>query len=95
MKRFALLVSILWFTTTGYASALEFPTLTGRVVDNAGILSQQSIQSLTNKLAAHEQATTNQLVVVTLPSLQETSVEDFGYQLGRHWQIGQKGTTGK
>jgi len=31
-----------------------------------------------------------QLVVVTLKSLQGTSIEDYGYQLGRHWQIGHK-----
>ena len=37
-----------------------------------------------------EAKTTDQLVVVTLKSLQGTSIEDFGYQLGRHWQIGQK-----
>ena len=35
--------------------------------------------------------TSDQLVVVTLKSLQGTSIEDFGYQLGRHWQVGQKG----
>ena len=28
--------------------------------------------------------------MVTLKSLQGTSIEDYGYQLGRHWQIGQK-----
>ena len=33
---------------------------------------------------------TDQLVVVTLKSLQGTSIEDYGYQLGRKWQIGQK-----
>src|SRR3546814_11267487 len=42
-------------------------------------------------LASHEQATSNQLVVVTLPSLQGTAIDDFGYQLGRHWGIGQQG----
>jgi uncharacterized protein len=29
-------------------------------------------------------------VVVTLKSLQDTAIEDYGYQLGRHWGIGQK-----
>jgi uncharacterized protein len=43
-------------------------------------------------LAAHEQATGQQVVVVTLDSLQGFTIEDFGYQLGRHWGIGQKGT---
>src|SRR5205085_1505096 len=37
-----------------------------------------------------EQRTGRQLVVVTLPSLQGYEIEDYGYQLGRAWGIGQK-----
>jgi uncharacterized protein len=73
------------------ALALTFPQLTGRVVDEAGILNQTVRAELTKKLADLEAKTTDQFVVVTLKSLQGTSIEDFGYQLGRHWGIGQKG----
>ena len=73
------------------ALALDFPALTGRVVDDANILDPQARAVLTDKLAALETKTSDQLVVVTLKSLQGTSVEDFGVELGRHWQIGQKG----
>ena len=69
----------------------RFPALTGRVVDDANILDPQHARRLTDKLAAFEAKTTDQLVVVTLKSLQGTSVEDFGVELGRRWQIGQKG----
>ena len=73
------------------AFALTFPALTGRVVDEAGILDPAAKTALEQKLADFETKTTGQLVVVTLKSLQGTSIEDYGYQLGRHWQIGQKG----
>jgi uncharacterized protein len=73
------------------AAALDLPALTGRVVDQAGILDQAKQAALTTKLAALEGQTTDQLVVVTLKSLQGTTIEDFGVQLGRAWQIGQKG----
>ena len=73
------------------ALALNFPTLTGRVVDEAGILDQPTRTALTQKLADLEAKTTDQLVVATLRSLQGTSIEDFGYQLGRYWKIGQQG----
>ncbi len=73
------------------ALALDFPALTGRVVDNANLLTSQQESRLTAQLAGHEEATSNQVVVVTLPSLQGTAIEDFGYQLGRHWGIGQAG----
>jgi uncharacterized protein len=73
------------------AAALDFPPLTGRVVDQAGILDPAARNELTDKLAALEQKTTDQFVVVTLKSLQGTTIEDFGVQLGRHWRIGQMG----
>jgi uncharacterized protein len=67
------------------------PRLSGRVVDEAGILSQSTIASLTQQLAGYEQSTTNQVVVVTLPDLQGYPIEDWGLALGRGWGIGQKG----
>jgi uncharacterized protein len=72
------------------ALALDLPALSGRVVDDANILDPAARTALTDKLAALEAKTTDQLVVVTLKSLQGTSIEDFGVQLGRRWQIGQK-----
>ena len=75
------------------ARALDFPPLTGRVVDDAGILDATTRAALTQKLAALEGKTTNQLVVVTLKSLQGTTIEDFGYQLGRHWESARRTRT--
>lgn len=79
------------FVTVGALAALSFPPLTGRVVDNAGILSAEAQQKLTAYLAEHEQQTGNQVVVVTLKDLGGTDIADYGYQLGRAWGIGQKG----
>jgi uncharacterized protein len=79
------------FLLTPAWSAPKFPALTGRVVDDAGILSSDTKSDLTRKLAALEQKTSRQLVVVTLPSLQGYEISDYGYQLGRSWGIGQKG----
>jgi len=72
------------------AADLSFPALDGRVVDQAGILSPAIRAKLTEMLARHEAETSNQVVVVTLKSLQGVEIEDFGYQLGRHWGIGRK-----
>jgi len=72
------------------AAAPSFPRLTGRVVDEAGILSPETQQKLTSMLVQQEQQTGVQLVVVTLKSLQGIPIEDYGYQLGRAWGIGQK-----
>jgi len=69
-----------------------FPPLTGRVVDAAGILPADEKARLDQKLAALETQSRRQLVVATLPSLQGYDIADYGYQLGRAWGIGQKGT---
>ena len=69
----------------------DFPELSGRVVDRAEMLDAATESQLTEMLATHEQATTEQVVIVTLPNLQGYPIEQFGYQLGRHWGIGQEG----
>ena len=73
------------------AKDLPIPALTGRVVDQASILSQQQERDLTSKLAALERKSGDQVVVVTLKSLQGRPIEDWGMALGRGWGIGQKG----
>lgn len=67
-----------------------FPELTGRVVDNAKILNESEKQTLSKILEKHEKETSNQIVVVTLSSLDGYDIADYGYQLGRFWGIGQK-----
>jgi uncharacterized protein len=93
-RRLALVAFTLLLITAwrgGVAAELEFPQLTGRVVDEAALLTPAERHSITETLKAHEEATGNQLVVVTLRSLQGTPIEDYGYQLGRFWRIGQQG----
>jgi uncharacterized protein len=68
-----------------------FPPLTGRVVDQAEILPDELERRLEAQLAAHERATTNQVVVATVSDLDGLPIEDYGYQLGRAWGIGQEG----
>lgn len=78
----------------GLAAAAEpdFPKLTGRVVDAAGILSPEARARIDRKIKAHEDRTGDQLVVATVPSLQDLTVEDYANRLARSWGIGQKKT---
>jgi len=70
---------------------ITFPPLSGRVVDAAGMIDNPSREHLSQMLRAHEELTTEQVVVVTVPNLQGSTIEDYGYQLGRYWGIGQQG----
>ncbi len=67
-----------------------FPALTGRVVDDANLLSPEDKRDLAQSLKQLEEKSSDQVVVVTLPSLQGYTIEDYGYRLGRHWGIGTK-----
>ena len=89
ITRILLLFAFL-FTAPAPALAVDFPPLSGRVVDQADLLNPQQEQELTQRLDALQRATSRQLVVATVPSLQNLTIEDYGYQLGRAWGIGQR-----
>src|SRR5579864_5664827 len=88
MRFIAVLIAFL-FSALPALAAPSFPALTGRVVDDAHILSDQTKADLDGKLAALEAKTSRQLVVATIPSLQGYEISDYGYQLGRAWGLGQ------
>ncbi|ESQ75622.1 YgcG family protein [Asticcacaulis sp. AC402] len=90
----ALLTLVLCATaaTSVAFAAPQFPTQNNtRVIDEAGILSDAVERDLDLKLKGLEDATTDQVVVVTVKDLQGYAIEDYTYQLGRAWGIGQKG----
>ena len=86
-----LLLLVLYASILSAARALDVPTLTGRVVDNAGLLDESVELSLTSQLAALEQDTGAQLVVLTIPGLQGEVLEDFSLRVAERWKPGRKG----
>lgn len=89
----AVLAACLTITAIGaLAAELTFPALTGRVVDAAGILTPEQRGTLEAKLKAHEDKTSDQVVVATVPNLQGTTVEDYANRLFRDWKLGQAKT---
>ena len=82
-------LSIFWALSWGVFAQSEIP-LSGRIVDNAGLLKPAEVEELDKYLAEYEASTTNQIVVVTLKSLDTKNIEEFGYELGRRWGIGTK-----
>ena len=86
------LALLVFVSAAGFAKAdPKFPPLTGRVVDDAHLLDAATAQKLDGELADLEAKTSRQLVVATVPDLQGYEIEEYGYQLGRAWGIGQKG----
>lgn len=90
-KAIGLLMLLMLALSGNVAVAQTFPALTGRVVDEANLLDPAQEAALTAKLQGLETRTNRQFVVATLNSLQGYDIADYGYQLGRHWAIGQDG----
>jgi uncharacterized protein len=87
------LLAVFWLALLAFASpaaAQTFPPLSGRVVDQADLLTPAQEADLTAKSAALEKQTGRQFVIATVSSLEGRTIEDYGYRLGRAWGIGQK-----
>lgn len=91
MILFRFLFALLLLGALPAAAAPNFPALSGRVVDSANVLTPETVAQITQLSEQVEQASGRQLVVVTVPDLQGYPIEEFGYQLGRFWKIGQEG----
>ena len=91
MKKLSLLVLLFAsLATLSEAWCAEIPYLTGRVNDNAQILSESAKELLSEELKAHEDRTSNQVVVLTITSLQGESIEDYSNQVYNEWGLGQQ-----
>ncbi|USI71395.1 TPM domain-containing protein [Sphingomonas morindae] len=86
-----LLALLGWLMLVPAARAQSFPAFTGLVVDAAHVLPPDRAAALEAKLQALQKATSRQLVVATVPSLEGRDIQDYGYRLGRAWQVGLKG----
>ena len=85
------ILAVLWLALLALAtpaSAQTFPPLTGRVVDQAHLLSAAQVTDLTSKSEALEASTKRQFVIATVNSLEGYPIEDYAYRLGRAWKIG-------
>jgi len=87
-----LFVFLAMLLSPGLAWSIEVPPLTGRVMDLAQVLSVSEAEKLTGDLQAHETTTGNQVVVLTLPSLEGEPLEPFAHRIATTWKLGQKGT---
>lgn len=73
------------------ALAAELPTLTGRVVDDAGMIDGATEAALTRKLEDFEKKSSDQIVVATVPDLEGDDIESYANRLFRAWGLGQAG----
>ena len=78
-----------WVLLAAVAAAQAVPPLTGRVVDRADLLAPATEAALTDRLAAHEDSTGNQVAVLTVPDLGGEAIEPYATRVFRAWGLGE------
>ena len=84
-----LLAAALVLCFAAAAFAFSFPPLTGRVVDDANVMTAPSRAAVETKLENLENKSGIQLVVATVKSLQGSDVETFANELFRNCKLGE------
>jgi uncharacterized protein len=93
MKRFWIAVVICLTTVVmagGVVFARDFPEPVGFVNDFAGLLSSSASAQLEARLVQLEQDTTAEVVVVTISTLNDESIEYYANELFSEWGIGKE-----
>jgi uncharacterized protein len=70
------------------AAALEVPPLEGRIMDLAGLYSMSAASEMDRRLQTLEDETGAQVAVLTIPSLEGHSLEDFSMSVVESWELG-------
>ncbi|MGZ8999037.1 MAG: TPM domain-containing protein [Allosphingosinicella sp.] len=84
----ALLLAACGGAPAAKTSSPHFPDLTGRVIDEADLLTPAQERTLGADLAKVEAEVGPQFVVATVPTLEGLPIEEYGVHLARHWGIG-------
>lgn len=85
----AAVLLVIAFTTGSYAQ--QYPKATGYVNDFANLLTREQGVSLNYELAAFEKKTMFEIAVVTVPWLNNQSIEDYTKGLAKEWGVGKRG----
>ncbi|CAN5511986.1 hypothetical protein BH23BAC4_BH23BAC4_12830 [soil metagenome] len=88
----AFLAALVIAASVPVAAQSPVPALTGRVVDTAGLLIESTRLGLEAQLAAHERETSNQVVVLTIPRLENETIEGAAERAFNAWGLGQAAT---
>lgn len=61
-----------------------------RVNDLAHVMTPDQVEALEHKLVAYNDSTTSDIVVVTVPDIGSSSIEDYALKILRTWGVGDK-----
>lgn len=83
-----IILSSFWLASVNAYYDLGKPS--GFINDYAKIFTAEQKQLLENKISQFEKNSSSEIIVVTLPSLQDDTIENFAETLFKNWGIGKK-----
>lgn len=86
--RASLSIGLLSLLATTSAYAFEVPINDGFVTDEAGLLTPDEEQAIETDLQQYQRETSNEIAVVTLPTLSGSVASDVAVEIGRKWGVG-------
>lgn len=92
-RNLAVSACLILLTLPGFASAAapQIPPPIGPVTDLAGILEDATRQELTRLIREVEERTTAEIAILTIPSTQPETIEEYSVAVFEQWKIGKRG----
>ena len=91
LSRYALWQGVFLLAIVLFLQAQDVPTIHRRVTDLTGTLNEGQTQAIEAKLAQFEQQTSNQIVVMMVPSIESGSLEEYSMSIAEKNGFGKKG----
>lgn len=88
LKKIIVLCFFIFYNFNSFGLAV--PSLSGPVVDKAGILSRREFEKIENFLLDLDRKSKVQIAVLIIPSLEGESIEDYSMQVAEKWKLGDK-----
>lgn len=90
MRRCILLVTLCLFVGHNVQAEDKLPVPQGPVNDKAGMLTTTQAAEISTLLAQWKKETTNEIVVLTVPSLAGKDISSLAIETAKNWKLGQK-----
>jgi uncharacterized protein len=92
MKKLQLLLFLVFSLSAVAQNIPARPNPPRLVNDFANVLTADQVQSLEQKLVSYDDSTSNQIVIVTVPSTGDYDVDAYALKILRDWGVGNKRT---
>lgn len=91
LKKITLVAAAVLSFVSAYADEVQFPALTGPVVDTVNLLTAEQRNLLSQKSVSFQSAKGSQIAICIVATTSPLPIEDYGIKLAERWKIGRGG----